>query len=132
MLLSNIRRQEDAPPVKWRRHPEIVAAGTGITAIGITDDDKVCRFAMLVDPDKEADSACNKPVMALIQNLEAVSPTRVTYQPLEILDGRVVRTFKLKPPLALAEFIEKAVRSGAIEASFAELSTIQTVARHLG
>lgn len=123
--------KEDAPPVKWRRHPQMSAAKTGITSIGITEDDKVCRFAMLVDPDKEADSSCNKPVMALIQNLEAVSPTRVTYQPLEILDGRVVRSFKLKPPLALAEFIEKAVKSSAIEASFASRASAGIAGRSI-
>lgn len=119
----------DAVPSKWRKHPVIENASNGLVKIGITDDDKVCRFVALVSPHRDEHDADNKIIGDLIKALEKKSPHRVTYSEVDLLDGRVTRTYKLKPPIATEKFMELAAASAAIEPEFFDLINNPLIAR---
>lgn len=122
----------DLPPVRWKRHHNSCAIEKGIVQVGFDDDKKVCRFSMLVDPDRGEESPCNEAIVNLIQRLEAQSKTRVTYQPTGLVNGRVARSFKVKPSLTPEEFIEHAIETGAIEREFSKRITMPPTGRRMG
>ncbi|MFM9890017.1 MAG: hypothetical protein ACKVOE_05135 [Rickettsiales bacterium] len=116
----NETKVPDAEPVASVPHREVATLDKGVTLVKFGADGRVTHYASLANPHAEKDETRNSAAIELMGKLEeSATNLRVTIGPTEVIDGRMVRLNKIKPPIEAAQFITIAESSAALDKSLA-------------
>lgn len=101
-----------------RKNPDTVMQG--IVSVTLSENGGVMGYTCLADPTAGGREVRNWAANNLMNQMEsAKSARRVTSKPLDVQEGRLVRSYKVKPPMAVEEFIGVAQNSKAIDTVYA-------------
>lgn len=112
-------------------HPRIGTVDTGCVAVQLSEEGEVVGYSILANPSGDKHDPRNAQSIRLVASIEATDDKRrVTVNPTDVLEGRLVRNVKVKPPLDAKEFSALAKDVGALDHSFA--TQLQDFVRNQG
>lgn len=113
-------KMPDAEPVASVRHRAAATLAKGVTLVKLGADGCVTHYACLANPQAERDEVRNDAAIHLMAMLEESATTRrVTVGPTEVIEGRMVRLNKIKPPIDATQFIAIAESGAALDKALA-------------
>lgn len=117
---KNMPPSQDAPAKEtvWRRESNNVTQG--LISVTLAENGGVMGYSCLADPTAPGKDPINQTAIELMNQMEsAKSARRVTSKALEVHEGRLVRSYKVKPPIAIEDFNGMAQKAGAIDNAYA-------------
>ncbi len=117
----NTQKTFELPTTDTLRFSRADALTKGIVEVRFAADGRITYYAILVNPQADRDDARNSASAHVMGAIEASKvDRRVTIGAREVLDGRMVRVNKIKPPMDAHEFIALATKHQALDPSFVE------------